>query len=367
MLITNLIYHDFRKLLMIRQSIQALRANKFIIKYAVVMIIIANGIPAILSYDNPNLKNSDTTAFMIPYVQKCHVMQYPQRENYNVIDNKTVSYTGDFSPTREPLKWWINCLSYKTTGSFKLIPVLFNIGLMPLVYLLTLELSKDRLVSLISLIAFTNNPLYHDWIGSGTYDQVWSFFLILSVYLIFKSKEAIASPFTIIISTAAKILTLMYLPAFFYTIKQSKLSRREKIILPLACIGAVLLVGAFVLEHTKGDLIGSAIGFYPQNWHDAAYHNWEMLWPEIPFLMIFTLLSVNFVPVHPSPWRKLCAIWILNALITTPIISLFTNQIQFVYRFVPLAVFMSIFISITINDIGKFVLDYKINRLPKKL
>lgn len=349
---------------MIRQTIHAVRANKSFIKYAVILIIAANGLPALVSYNTPNLSNSDTYAFVIPYVQKCHVLQYPQRENYQVINNATMKYTGDFSPTREPLKWWLNCLSYKTTGSFKLIPVLFNIGLMPLVYLLTLQFTKDRLVSLISLVAFTSNPLYHDWIASGTYDQVWSFFLILSIYILFKSKEWIATPLTLILSMAAKALTAMYLPAIFYTIKQTKHDRKTKILASLLCVAAILLVIGYVIEQ-KVNLVGAATGFYPQNWHDAAYHNWEMLWPEIPFLMIFTLLSVNFVPVHPSPWRKLCAVWILNALITTPVISLFSMQIQFVYRFVPLAVFMSIFIAITINDVGKWIVDYKLNRLQK--
>ncbi len=350
---------------MIRESILALKANKFLLKYCAVLFIVATSIPAIAQSYAPD-PQPDYNLFIIPFVQNCHVSQYPQMQGYKLNpDNVTATYNGKFVPVRDPLKWWVNCLSYKLTESPKLIPILFNIGLMPLVYLLTLQLTKDRLTSLIALIAFGNNPLYHDWLGSGTYDQVWSFFLVLSIYIVFKQKEIDMSPITLLFSMAAKSLTAMYLPAWIYTIWKAPKTGKEKITLSIICIVSLILVVGYVyLLHVNP--IGGNIGFFPGNWHDAAYRNWEMLWPEIPFLMVFTLLSINFEPVNPSPHRRLCAIWILNALVTTPIIFLFTTQFQFVYRFVPLAVFMSIFIAITINDLGKFIVDYKLNRLPTK-
>jgi len=350
----------------LRESILALRANKFLLKYFTVLIIIITSVPAIAQSYTPD-PQPDYNIFIIPFVQNCHVQHYPLRDGVTLnADNVTATHDGKYKPTRDPLKWWVNCLSYKVTGSPKLIPILFNIGLMPLVYLLTLQLTKDRLVSLIALIAFTNNPLYHDWLSSGTYDQVWSFFLVLSIYIVFKQKEIDMSPITLLLSMAAKSLTAMYLPAWLYTIWKTPKNRKEKITLSVICVGSLLLILGYV-HFTNTNPFGGIFGFFPGNWHDAAYRDFEMLWPEVPFLMIFTLLSVNFEPVNPSPYRRLCAIWILNALITTPIIFLFTTQFQFVYRFVPLAVFMSIFIAITINDLGKFFVDYKLNKLPSKV
>lgn len=61
----------------------------------------------------------------------------------------------------------------------------------------------------------------------------------------------------------------------------------------------------------------------------------------------------------------LCIVWILNSFATTPLIFLFTNQFQFVYRFVPLAVFMSIFIGIVIIEMGNFIKEYLMNRGSK--
>lgn len=328
-----------------------------------VLFIIITSVPAIVQSYQPD-PQPDYNIFIIPYVKNCHILQYPQRDGYTLnSDNVTATHNGKYAPTRDPLKWWMNCVSYKVTGSPKLIPILFNIGLMPLVYLLTKSLTKDHLIALIALIAFGNNPLYHDWIGNGTYDQVWSFFLVLSLYILFKQKGIDFSPVTLALSMTAKSLTVMYLPAWLFTIKHTQKTRKEKIELSLIIIGGLLFIIGYLVIIKHVDPIGGSFGFFPGNWHDIVYRDLEMLWPEIPFLMIFTLLSVNFLPLSPSPHRKLCAIWILNSLITTPIIFLFTTQFQFVYRFVPLAVFMSIFIAITINDIGKFIVENRINRL----
>lgn len=351
---------------MLRESIIAIKSNKKMLNYLALLFMVAMSIPALAQSYKPD-PQPDYNIFVIPFVQNCHVTKYPERDGYDLNkDNVTATHNGNYQPTRDPLKWWINCVSYKLTASPKLIPILFNIGLMPLVYLITINLTKDRLTSLISLIAFGNNPLYHDWIGSGTYDQVWAFFLVLSIYIILKNKEtSFFTPITLVLSMAAKSLTAMYLPSLIYTIFKSPSDKKKKIELTALCIGTLIFIAGYLVLFKHVDPVSSSYGFFPENWHDAAYRNWEMLWPEIPFLMIFTLLNVNFQPLQPSPHRKLCAIWILNALITTPIIFLFTTQFQFVYRFVPLAVFMSIFIAITINDLGQFILDYKLNRLPK--
>lgn len=308
---------------------------------------------------------ADYNIFLIPFVENCDITQYPKRDGITLnSDNVTATHDGIYQPTRDPLKWWFNCLSYNLTGTPKLIPVLFNIGLMPLVYLLTITITKDRFVSFIALIAFSYNPLYSNWIGSGLYDQIWSFFLVLSVLMIFKIKDQDISTIPLLLSISAKTLTLMYFPSWIFTILNSGKSKKQILKLFLFTTLLFILVFVFLYFH-QDDLFGGSIGFHPERLHEAIWGNWEMLWLEIPFLLIFTLLSVNFIPINPSPNRKLCAIWILNSLITTPIIFLFTNQIQFVYRFVPLAVFMSIFIAITIKDSITFFIENRKYRLPK--
>lgn len=350
---------------MLRESLIILENNKFLMKYFTILFIIAMSIPAIAQSYAPD-PQPDYNIFIKPFVEQCHVFKYPQRDGVQLNpDNVTATHSGKFQPSRDPLKWWINCVSYKVTGSPKLIPILFNIGIMPLVYLLTFAMTNRRLVSMIALIAFANNPLYHDWLGSGTYDQVWSFFLVLAIYFLIKQKKSDNAVISLILSIAAKSYTFMFLPAWLYTIKTCSIKNSNKILWAIiSIIGLSLIIGyVYLLNH---DPIGGRIGFFPNNGHDIVYRNLEMLWPEIPFLMIFTMLSVNFQPLVPSPYRRLCAIWILNSLITTPIIFLFTTQFQFVYRFVPLAVFMSIFIAITIKDTAQFIIDNRLNRIPRK-
>lgn len=347
---------------MLREIIIQIKNDHKLIKLLVVLIISGISLQAILGSLIPD-PYPDYNIFIIPFVENCHLSKYPERDGVILNpDNVTATHSGQYTPTRDPLKWWVNCLSFKITNNPKIIPVFFNIGLMPLVYLLALNLTRDRFLSLISLIAFCLNPLYYNWISSGTYDQVWSFFLLLSMYLLFKTKKSTLSPFSLALSIAAKSLTLLYLPAWLYSLKELVTNKKIKLEI-IMILASIILVTLIFLSKSQINIIGGTIGFYPNHLHDVTWGNWELLWPEIPFIMVFFLISVNFRPLHPSPNRNICLVWMLNALLTTPLIYLFTNQFQFVYRFVPLAVFMSIFISITINDLGKFIIDNKLNRI----
>lgn len=350
---------------MIRESIILVRNNKRLVNCFVILFIVGISIPALAKSFSPD-PYADYDLFIIPFVKHCDVTQYPQRDGIVLNpDNTTAVHNDEYKPTRDPLKWWFNCVSYRFVGSAKLIPVLFNIGLMPLVYLLSLTLTKDRLVSLIALVAFGNNPLYYNWISSGTYDQVWSFFLVLAVLIIFRLKDYDTSTLSFVLSFAAKTLAAAFLPALLFSIFRSGKDRNKNIKLVLL-LSAGLFITTSVMYSQNNNLIGGDFAFHPENIQVAAWGNWEMFWIIIPFLMIFTLISVNFRPSSPSKFRGLCGIWIINSLLTTPLIFLFTNQIQFVYRFVPLAVFMSIFIAITINDAAMFFIENKVNRLPKE-
>src|SRR3990167_3971503 len=143
----------------------------------------------------PNLtivdKEPDTWYFVQPFVFNCSIYQLPD--------------LGEGEIQRNPLKWWMNCLSFQLTDNYKLIPGLFGIAIMPLVYLLGATITGDRFIGLVALISFTANPLYTDWATQGTYDQVWAFFFILSLIFLFKKHDGV-SVTSLIISISAKAM-----------------------------------------------------------------------------------------------------------------------------------------------------------------
>jgi len=345
-----------------------LKASKKAIPSMVLLIILTQSVFPLMQAWSPD-PEPDYKYFIIPYVQTCNPFEYPERQNYTktivIVDGQEMVIpeyqTGVFEPTRNPLKWWLNCVSYKIFDTPKLVPIFFNISLMPLVYLLTVQLTKDRFIGLLALGAFVANPLYSNWISSGIYDQVWSFFLILSVYLMYRFKDGGLPYLSFFVSLTAKTLGLLYLPAWFYSYIKTESSKTRKIMFTFILFA--LLACVFIISGGKLQwFTGGELGFHPENEHDIIYRNFEMLWEIVLPLVFFVLLSTNFRPEHPSPLRLLCVIWMVNGLFTTVIIYLFSNQFQFVYRFVPFAVFMSIFVAVVFVDTCRCVLELILKR-----
>ena len=350
---------------MLRQAIQGIQKSKSAIPLIILVACLANSTTTIIQAWLPE-SYPDYSELIIPSVQKCNPLHYPITESVTLGPNDTVIDLHQTHPSRDPLKWWLNCFSYKTFGTPNLVPIFFNLGLMPLVYLLTVKLTNNKLIGLFSFIAFVSNPLYNNWMTSGTYDQVWSFFLILSIYLMYKFKKigTISAIFSFITSLTAKALGVMYLPSILYSYWKTENSPKMKLLLLLSTLVICVSLAELFMNKTSF-IFGGTLGFHPENLSIAASRDFEMLFPELPFLGTFFLIAFYFKPKESLQAKKTSAIWILNALLTTPIIFLFTNQFQFVYRFVPLAVFMSIFIGITIVEAGKFIIEAKLRRKSK--
>jgi hypothetical protein len=298
---------------------------------------------------------------ILPSSQKCDIFKYPITETNKLLSNGTVIDTGQTHTARDPLKWWMNCVSYKLFDTPKLLPILFNLALMPLVYLLASALTKDRIVSLITLVTFIELPIYHDYIGSGTYDQIWSFFLILAVYISYRFKRPGLTILSFLVSLTSKTLGLLYMPSILYTLYDKRGTSTPKKILLVLIISITMI--PVVIYFTGGNLdhfLGGSIGFHQENINHAIFDNFGMLAYEVPIILFTTFASFRYGPKIPSPLRKLCLVWIGNAWLTTTIIYLFSTQYQFVYRFVPLAVFLALFIGITINDLGRAYIEKKL-------
>lgn len=247
---------------------------------------------------------------------------------------------------RNTLKYWFHCLSYHYTGTVKTIPLIFNIGVMPMVYLVALRLTNDRLLSLIALVAFINNPLYRDWYTSAVYDNIWSFFVLLSVYLIYSKPVFGFGSF--ILGILSKGIAIMYLPAWAYTAYRVKKSKTIPVMVG-AMIGVILVMSLYM------NIAGSPIGFYPERWEDAIYRNISVLWQVIPFLALFVIISRNFRPRNKVPNENIAWVWMLCAILQNPLIYFFTLQDTYSYRYVPFAAFFSIFIGMTLVNLGNWI------------
>lgn len=277
--------------------------------------------------------------WVLPNVKFCDPFQLPQI---------------DGGISRNPLKWWANCASFQWFGSPKVIPLIFNIGVMPLVYVLGSYMTGNRVIGLVALLAFIWNPLYSDWKTNGTYDQVWSFFLLLSVILMYRTRFSGAS---FLASILGKSMAVLYFPAWLYTSYSIRKKSRELVIM-----GIVVSAG-FALSFMFVNVFGTPIEFHPERWEDAVFRNISVLWQVIPFLALFVVLKVNFTPKNGAVqnMRTVWA-WIGMALIQNPLVYFFSLQDTYSYRYVPLAAFMSVFIGMVLVNMGNWIVEQKLRR-----
>lgn len=263
--------------------------------------------------------------------------------------------------TRNILKWSVHCISFQLTGYPNALIMPFAIGLVPLTYLLGYYLTKDRLIGLLAMIGLTINPLYSNWISTGTYDQMWTFFLLLSVVLIFK--ETKSSFVSWIIAGISKSMAIMYFPMWFYTVWKI---RKDYDMLVISGLLIALFVTILIYTDITHQLIGSKIEFQPEDWADALVGNLSVFLVTIPYLALFAVVNCFFVPKNKVTNKMLVVWWMLFVFATVPIIRLFSDQQTYTYRYTILGTFMSIFFAIVLVELGNFIVETKLKMRIKK-
>lgn len=282
---------------------------------------------------------------ILPYVYGCEINQLPQ------INDQI---------TRNPLKYWLHCVSFNLTGYPNTLLILFAIGLLPLVYCLGYYITNDKRVGLIAIGAMFINPYYSTWANSGTYDQVWAFFLLLSTVLIFKHQGT--SILSFIISVLGKTIALTYFPLWLYSIWKINHNRNTIIVLS-SLVGLVSFLAIFY--NIVPIMIGSEIGFFPENIPEAATSLISTFWIILPALIGLIAWNKGFKARDGTKNKNLVLVWILGVFLATILIHLFTNQQTYGYRYAPLAAFLSVYVGQVIVDTFTYIKEEKKKSLYK--
>ena len=294
--------------------------------------------PSLFSHEN----YQDYYDNVIPFVFSCNIDQIPE------INDQV---------TRNPLKYWLHCISFNLTGYPNTLLIPFAVGILPLVYYLGYYLTNDKRVGVISITTITINPYYSLWVNSGTYDQVWAFFLLLSVVLLFKHQgKGIIS---YIISIAGKSMALTYFPMWIYSIW--KIKRNPNSIIIISSLVILLTAIAFHFN-LPSMMIGSPIGFFSENLTEALTANISTFWMLLPLLIGMIGWSRAFKPKKQIANKSLVLVWILGVFVMTSIIHIFTQQQTYGYRYVPLAAFVSVYLGQVIIDTYQYLKEDKLKQ-----
>lgn len=263
--------------------------------------------------------------------------------------------------SRNIIKWKLHCLSFEVTGYPNALLMPFAPLCIPLVYLLGYYLTNDRMIGLLAVPAFILNPLYSSWTNTATYDQVWSFFILLSIVLIYKNRSA--SFLSWVIAVFSKSFSIAFFPLWAYSVYKIKKDKKAIVITSILFIAALsIIIYSDLLKTT----VGAPVGFFPENAEAAIVDNLGIFWQILPALAIFASLSLQFKSKEPIPNKRLVILWLLYILATTPIIHLFTMQGTYGYRYLIFGAFMSIFISMTLIQLGNWYIELLMKRTKTK-
>lgn len=151
---------------------------------------------------------------------------------------------------RALLKFYQFCISEDLFGNHKIITFVESIGIIILVYLITVKFTNKPYTGLIAACLIVGTHTFIDNASTGYNSTEWVFFLLLSVYFIFK-KPALTGLF-FAITLFAKAITLFYLPFVIWIILKSDITKKNKkiaIVSLLPVVALVILWTGFVGEH----------------------------------------------------------------------------------------------------------------------
>ena len=265
---------------------------------------------------------------------------------------------------RAPIKWWLDCASFHWFHNVRILPMILNIGVMPLVYLLALRITGNRLTAFIALNAFLLNPIWMAWKNSITYDQTWTFFLLLSLVLLYSPRlKALSAP-VLMLSILSKSLTVLFVPMYLYMVWTGHHTRTAKILITVSLVG-ISSAGITLLYPNMDTFVGNNVHFRADHIEDAIAGNLAALWEVTPFMLGVVGIMTMFRCRAFVGDRKLVAVWMLGILISTPLIYLFTDHATFTYRYVQFAAFLSILFGMAVAQLGNFVLESRLRLTPK--
>jgi len=241
------------------------------------------------------------------------------------------------------LKYFFLHVSYLAFDNIRILPFIASISLLLITYFLTLEITKKRFAAVVAFSVLLQSNLFLLFDTTSTYENFWTFFYFLSIYLIFKIP--IASPFTFIVSILSKALIITLMPVNLFAITISKISKRNKIFL---FVGYSVIVVLILVAASTGKLSHSEkLNFDETNFVSSMNEFGNNMRYE-------GLIIVSFLPTLLILHSKLgiirekvnfIFIAISFAILSQPIMNFAIGMTSQPYRLIPLIVFIAIAIG----------------------
>ena len=282
-----------------------------------------------------------------------------QREEFELGDYKgagTVAreweYKGVNAIISPELRYLFLHASIVLFDNIRILPYIASVSLLLITFLITFELTKKRIAGIISLVVLLQSNLFLLFDTTASYENFWTMFYFLSLYLIFK--KPIGSHISFIIGMFTKPLVLTLLPINIFAIALSDLKKSKKIILWITYgVLILLIIIAFFsnsIIHVSSD--GSEIGF---NFHKLIssmneFGNSLRFDGLILILFVPTLVILFTKKGNITKSIDLIFIGIIFSILSQPLMFSVIDMTLQPYRFIPIIVFCAISVGMIFSN-----------------
>lgn len=263
---------------------------------------------------------------------------------------------------RAAFKFYQFCASEMLFGNHKIISFAEAVGIIILVYLITVHYTKKQYTGIIASLLIVGTHTFLDNAPTGYNSTEWVFFLLLSLFAAYKKPALTGVFFTI--TLFAKAITLFYLPFVIWIILKSDESKRNKKIAIASLVPVVLFAlfwTLFVGEHIVQ--FGVPIMFNVESLDIILYnpvYNFTSETFDHAYLFGFIPLSLIGLYLMKKQWRPaIPMLSMISFMFTMQIwLPLFSGYGMGNYRNVAMMTFVAISLGVLSNHKSKGVIDF---------
>lgn len=269
-------------------------------------------------------------------------IEHPVNPNYGAIKEqylKSCTLT-KFPEDRGPLKQWMLCGSERVFGNINVVPFLFSVGLIPMTYLLARKITNSEIRSLVAASLLLGSPIIAYLGTSAALTSDWAFFLISSMYFVYRKPEIALLFF--IASLSAKGLPLLILPAMIYFIWQTKLPSRNITVLLFVDIGIIMCIIPFL--GVTSIIQDNGFAYHPEEFDHAVKDLWFVFRSD---KLQFIILPLSAFIIYKSKNQMAKPLLVLMGMFYSMVflLPIFSIYQMFDYRMIPLVVWGAIGIT----------------------
>ena len=247
------------------------------------------------------------------------------------------------------VKYFLLNLSIELFDNIKIIPFIASNLLLAVTYLITKEITKKRFAGVISILVVLQSSLFLKYDTIATYENFWTLFYFISIYLIIKRWQL--SSFVFIISIFSKPLIILFLPITLFFIFRSEISKNKKI---YSYISYIVIVILGLIITTTGYVGVTFVHEFNSREFLTGFKQFSMFLSNDLFIIIAILpltIGLFFISRKGNRYADSLQIMIVGVLLVAPILLSFTTYNHHDYRMIPLVIAFAIGIGTLFSNV----------------